>query len=173
MSPERKREYETNIPIILAIGIALLILGILSLIPPITMWLQNIGKWFATLLSLSIFGGIILIVISIGLYYQNTRLQQKVIKSVVSGDYGSKVSLDEISADFGLNSGDMRRLLTDLRIAGELKVSFDSRTGEVIFPTIGGYAFQETSNGSMYCSYCGLQLSKDSGYCPSCGANLH
>lgn len=171
--PEHKTEYGKDLPVIIAVGIAFMILGILALVPPITAWLQNIGNWFATLLSLSIFLGLLMIAIAVGLYYQNKRLQKQVVRAVNSGDYGSRTILDALAKDYNMSTGDMRRLLTDLRMAGQLKVSFDMTTGEVIFPGLGGIAAQSTANGHIYCSYCGLQLSKDSIYCPGCGANLH
>jgi hypothetical protein len=173
MSPEQKTEYGKDLPVLIAIGIAFLVLGILALVPPVTAWFSNIGNWFATLISLSIIPGFIMIAVAIGLYFQNIRLQHRVVKAVSAGDYGSRVALNELAKDYDLSPGDMRRLLTDLRMAGELKVSFDSTTGEVVFPALGGISPNPQVNGHIYCSFCGLQLSKDSIYCPGCGANLH
>ena len=176
MSPKPKREYEADIPILIGLGIAFLIFASISLIPPVSTWLHEFANWLSVLALLSFFPGIIMLAIAIGLSYQNKRLRRQVLKSIHSGDYGGRTKLDEIAADFDLSHGDIRRLLTDLRMEGVLKVSFDSRTGEIIFPTIGNLATagaSGTSNGHIYCSFCGVQLSKESQYCPSCGANLY
>lgn len=174
MPQKQKREYQQDIPVIIGAGIAFLIFATITLIPPISDWLHATANWLAVLALLSFFPGIIMIAVAIGLSYQNTRLRTQVKKSVNAGDYGTRTNLNEIADDFNLNSGDMRRLLVDLRLSRELKVSFDSKTGEVIFPALGtASASQEEQNGFIYCSYCGLQLAKDSLYCPGCGANLH
>jgi hypothetical protein len=168
-----KKEYEQDLPVLAAIGVAFLVLGILAIVPPTSDWFRSVGNWFVILLSLCIFAGMIMVVIAIALYYQKGRLQSQVIRSINSGDYGGQTQLNEMSDDFGLAPTDMRRLLVDLRMAGRLRVSFDSKTGEVIFPGLSGAPNQPTTNGFVYCSFCGLQLSKDAQYCPGCGANLH
>ncbi|NVM30381.1 MAG: zinc ribbon domain-containing protein [Candidatus Helarchaeota archaeon] len=173
MAPKDKREYETDLPVIIGVGIAFLIFAFLSVIPPVSLWINEIGNWLSVLATLCFFPGFIMIAIAIGLSYQNKRLRRLVKRAVISGDYGRRAKLDVIASDFDLSHGDMRRLLTDLRVDGELKVSFDSKTGEVIFPTIGSHSPATISNGHVYCSYCGLQLSRDAEYCPGCGANLH
>ena len=173
MPRPEKKEYQQDIPVIIGIGIAFLIFASITLIPPISDWLHATANWLSILALLSFFPGIIMIAIGIGLSYQNTRLRGQVMKAINGGDYSARTKLDELAADFNLNTGDMRRLLVDLRIARELKVSFDSKTGEVIFPTLGNPALKEESNGHIYCSYCGLQLNKDTLYCVSCGANIH
>lgn len=177
MSSKHKKEYTTDIPILIGIGIAFLIFATLSVVPPISIVFQSIGAWFSVLAALCFFPGFIMIAIAIGVTYQNKHLKQTVKRAVNSGDYGNRVNLEAIAGDFDLSHGDMRRLLTDLRMEGELKVSFDSTTGEVVFPMLGtsqkGSGASSVTNGHIYCSYCGLQLSKDSLYCPGCGANLH
>ena len=172
MATPTKREYEQDLPVLLAIGLAFLILGILAVVPPISVWFRNIGNWFVTLLSLCIFAGVIMVVIAIALYYQKGRLQSQVVRAVNSGDYGGHTQLSDLADDFGLSHTDMRRLFVDLRIAGRLRVSFDSNTGEVIFPALTGAPNQPATNGFVYCAFCGLQLTKDTSYCPGCGANI-
>ncbi|MHA1650691.1 MAG: hypothetical protein ACTSYB_10900 [Candidatus Helarchaeota archaeon] len=161
-----KREYESDIAIVFFMGIAFIIFAAISQIPIFMSWI-GWGIWM-------LFPGVIMIFISIGLFYQNRQLQRKVLRAITSGDYGGRVKLDEIAADYDLSPGDMRRLLTDLRARGELKISFDPKTGEIILPYITiGSTVQTIPNGIIYCTFCGLQLSKDAYYCPGCGANLH
>ena len=174
-NPKPKTEYMTDIPILVGVGIAMLVVAILSMIPPFSTWINEIGSWLSIFSFLFIFAGIILIAVALGLAYQNRRLKKMVKKAALMGDYGGRVKLDVIADDFNLSHGDMRRLLTDLRMEGALRVSFDAQSGEVVFPGVGSSPAGDSTvpNGHVYCSYCGLQLSNDSVYCPGCGANLH
>ncbi len=176
-NPTDKTEYTTDLPILVGIGVALLIVAVLTYIPPFSTWINDIGSWLYMFTFFFIIGGVVLIAVAIGLNYQNRRLKSKVTKAALMGDYGGRVKLEVIADDFNLSHGDMRRLLTDLRLEGQLRVSFDAQSGEVVFPGVGTSPAADTAstvtNGHVYCSYCGLQLSKDSVYCPGCGANLH
>jgi hypothetical protein len=173
MPRPEKKEYLQDIPVIIGVGIAFLAFATITLISPISDWIHAWVNWLYIFTYLFYFCGVICIAVGIALLYQNKRLRGQVMKAINAGDYGARTKLDDLAADFNLNSGDARRLLVDLRMARELKVSFDSKTGEIIFPTLGNPALKEESNGYIYCSFCGLQLNKDTLYCPSCGANIH
>ena len=174
MTPAKgKKDYETDLPVILGVGIAFLVFAFLAIIPPISTWINEVGSWLSVLAILCFFPGFIMIAVAIGLSYQNKRLRSLVKRSVLAGDYGHRAKMELIADDFNLSHGDMRRLLTDLRMEGELRVTFDSQSGDVVFPGIGSPMTPSITNGQIYCSYCGLQLSKDAAYCPGCGANLH
>lgn len=171
MPEPEKKGYLQDIPIIIGVGVAFLVFATITVVPPISDWIHAWAPWLYVFTYLFYFCGVICITVGIALSYQNKRLRGQVMKAINAGDYGARTKLDELAADFNLSPGDARRLLVDLRMARELRVSFDSKTGEIIFPTLGTQ--KEEQNGHIYCSYCGLQMSKDALYCPACGANIH
>ena len=80
-------------------------------------------------------------------------------------------SVDNISQSTGITKKDVQAIILDLKMRGELRGSFSSKTGELKAVPVESAAPEKAK--PAFCPHCGTPIKKgEAKYCSVCGAGL-
>jgi len=166
------------------IGIGLVLWGVIWLVVKF-----RFGKDITGTPWLILIGGIMLIAaITNVMSYRYNR--DKVLGALKSYP---RVSLAQLASELKMQEKDVKSLIVDLRTEGQLKASFDPKSGDVIVLEVRGQApiavadatsiegvnpqkavakGLETIPEQVYCPYCGSFVRKGDMFCNNCGSSL-
>jgi hypothetical protein len=104
------------------------------------------------------------IAISLGLI--RAIVNRKKLRNAVKYEFESNpnATIEEISKSTGISKKDVQAIILDLKMSGELRGKFSSKTGQLKAET-------ETKRG--FCPSCGAQIEKEGAqFCNYCGADI-
>jgi hypothetical protein len=115
--------------------------------------------------------GIILIGIGIAISLGLIRalVNKKKLRNAVLYEFESNpnATIEEISKSTGISKKDVQAIILDLKMSGELRGKFSSKTGQL--KAISA----EKTEKSKFCKSCGAHIEKDGAqFCNYCGAEI-
>ncbi|MFX1452990.1 MAG: zinc ribbon domain-containing protein [Promethearchaeota archaeon] len=124
--------------------------------------------WGITTLITGGWWGIIFIGIGIAISLGLIRaiVNKKKLRNAVKYEFESNpnATVEEISKSTGISKKDVQAIILDLKMSGELKGKFSSKTGQLI---------AETESKRQFCPSCGAQIEKEGAqFCNYCGVEL-
>ena len=127
--------------------------------------------WGITTILAGGWWGIILIgigaAISLGLI--RAIVNKKKLRNAVKYEFESNpnTTVEEISKSTGISKKDVQAIILDLKMSGELRGKFSSKTGQL------KKVPAETAGKVKFCPSCGAQIEKEAAqFCNYCGAEL-
>ena len=113
-------------------------------------------------IGLSIIGGNVAAVANRG------RLRRAVKYEMESNP---NASVDTVSQSTGITKKDVQAIILDLKMRGELRGNFSSKTGELKAIPVESPAPEKAA--AKFCPHCGTTVKKDeAAYCSVCGAKI-
>ena len=115
--------------------------------------------------------GIILIGIGIAISLGLIRaiVNKKKLRNTVKYEFelNPNATVEEISKSTGISKKDVQAIILDLKMSGELRGKFSSKTGQLETVPAG------TAGKNKFCPSCGAQIEKEGAqFCNYCGAEL-
>jgi hypothetical protein len=127
--------------------------------------------WGITTIIAGGWWGIILIGIGIAISLGLIRaiVNKKKLRNTVKYEFESNpnATVEEISKSTGISKKDVQAIILDLKMSGELRGEFSSKTGQL--KTVPA----ETAGKTKFCPSCGAHIEKEGAqFCNYCGAEL-
>jgi hypothetical protein len=127
--------------------------------------------WGITTIIAGGWWGIILIGIGIAISLGLIRaiVNRKKLRNAVLYEFESNpnASLEDISKNTGISKKDVQAIILDLKMSGELRGKFSTKTGQL--KTVPA----ETSGKVEFCPSCGAHIAKEGAqFCNYCGAEI-
>jgi hypothetical protein len=127
--------------------------------------------WGITTIIAGGWWGIILIGIGIAISLGLIRaiVNKKKLRNTVKYEFESNpnATVEEISKSTGISKKDVQAIILDLKMSGELRGKFSSKTGQLKTVPAG------TAGSAKFCPSCGAEIEKEGAqFCNYCGAEL-
>ena len=127
--------------------------------------------WGITTILAGGWWGIILIGIGVAISLGLIRavVNKSKLRNAVKYEFESNpnATVEEISKSTGISKKDVQAIILDLKMSGELRGKFSSKTGQL--KTVSA----ETTGTAKFCPSCGAHIEKETAqFCNYCGAEL-
>jgi hypothetical protein len=117
---------------------------------------------------------------AISTFVRDRQYQKQVLALFQNYPDGSRIKVEQIGQEVGVDDDSVLRVLMDLRTDNKINYHFDYSNGEIIVgvksitvqitPTAS--VEKTLAKGSKFCVYCGKQVPLEALFCPNCGSSL-